>query len=211
MEDRLRDQPLGVPRAFEFGDETGARRENDPRAPGYTPEDDRLFRSHFQRANMRPGRSYEQMLPVYAFGQRAARDPRYSGRSFDEVEPELERGWNGDGETIQGGEWGTVRDFARVGFERGRAVGFVDVAKEGMIGTTPNERASYADPVADSMDPTAPHSPEQTLAWTSEPGNVGTDFAVDIPRGAEGAPGRRDRAEERGRSKADDDREAGAS
>lgn len=188
MEDRLRDETLGVPSDFEFGDETGARRENDPRAPGYTPEDDRLFRSHFQRANMLADLSYEHVRPVYAFGQSAARDPRWQGRSFDEIERELERGWNGEGETLARGEWRSVRDFARAGFERGRSVGFVDVGTERMIGTTPShERASFADPVADSMDPTAPQSPEQTFPWTRERGNVGTDYAADIPKSDERA------------------------
>lgn len=160
--DDSRQEGVELPSELEFGDETGDRRENDPGSPGYTPEDDRVFRSHFQRANRLADRAYEQVRPAYALGREAARDPVRGARSFDDVEPELREGWM----TVRtaAGDWTSVRDFAREGFERGRDLGFHK--SDAAIGTTPShERPSFRDPVSDNMDPTAPESPEQTLDW----------------------------------------------
>lgn len=72
--DDSRQEGVELPSELEFGDETGDRRENDPRAPGYTPEDDRVFRSHFQRANRLADRGFEQTRPTYALGEEGRRD-----------------------------------------------------------------------------------------------------------------------------------------
>lgn len=142
----------------EFGASTGDARENDPALPGYTDEDDRLFRSHFQHANRFADRSYEDAQPAYRFGYTAAGDPRHAGKAFDEIEKDLENGWFN--ERLSGDEWQTVRDYAREGFERGRRIGFV--SGTGALGGSPShQRPSYSDPVAGGVDPTAPDSPEQ--------------------------------------------------
>lgn len=189
---------LEIPAELEFGDETGDRRENDPRAPGYTPEDDRLFRSHFQRANRLADRAFEQVRPAYALGHDAGRDPAHAGRSFDELEPALESGWVNVPTAL--GDWAAVRVFAREGFERGRALGFIDRESE-RIGTTPtHDRPSYADPVPDNMDPTAPESPEQTLQWEHAGADAASETRADlsIPAGKEEHHYRRgDTADER--------------
>ena len=66
-------------------------------------------------------RSFESVSPAYAVGHLAARNPEYDGRTFDEIEAELERGWNSDpATTARFGAWPAVRTFARAGYERAR-------------------------------------------------------------------------------------------
>lgn len=128
----------------EFGSSTGDARENDPSLPGFTDESDVLFRSHVQHA--------------YRFAYNAAGDPRFAGREFDEAEKDLEAGWLNV--RFAGDEWQTVRDFAREGFNQGRHIGVAGTG--GVIGETPShDRPSFADPIADGIDPTSPDSPEQ--------------------------------------------------
>jgi hypothetical protein len=142
----------------EFGASTGDKRENDPSLPGFTEEDDRLFRSHFQHANRFADRSYEDARPAYAFGYAASADPRHAGKGFDEVEKDLESGWMN--ERFSGDEWQTVRDYAREGFERGRRTGFM-TGTAALGGSPSHQRPSFSDPIAGGIDPTAPDSPEQ--------------------------------------------------
>lgn len=77
----------------------------------YTEATDTQYRSHFD-AMPRESRgrfsSYDQARPLYQFGHVAAQNPDYRGRSFDQVEPELKRGWNQDMER-QYGSWNDVR------------------------------------------------------------------------------------------------------
>jgi hypothetical protein len=149
------DSKFDVP---EFGSSTGDARANDPSLPGFT-ENDPLFRSHFQHANRLADRAYDDVRPAYRLGFDAAGDPRFAGKSFDEAEKDLEGGWLNV--RLAGDEWQSVRDYAREGFERGRRIGFVSGVS--MLGGTPShQRPSFADPVADDTDPTAPDSPENS-------------------------------------------------
>ena len=142
----------------EFGSSTGDLRENDPSLPGFTPEEDVLFRSHFQHANRLADRSYAELRPAYLLGYRAAADPQFEGREFEEAEKDLEEKWLNV--RFAGDQWQAVRDYAREGFSQGRRTGFV--SSSGSIGTTPShQRPSFADPVSESVDPTAPESPEE--------------------------------------------------
>ncbi|HKO16608.1 MAG TPA: hypothetical protein VJU87_10230 [Gemmatimonadaceae bacterium] len=156
-------------RSERYEDETGAGtgdlRENDPHAPGFTEDDDRLFRSHFQHANQIADRSYEHVRSAYRLGFEAAADARYAGHSFDEIERDLEGGWLNERTAL--GDWQSVRDYARLAFERGRALGYIS-STEFLAGTRSHQRASYSDPVPDNMDPTSPQSPEQTLEYQHE-------------------------------------------
>jgi len=87
----------------------------------------------------------------------AAADPRYAAKSFDEAEKDLEGNWLNV--RFSGDEWQAVRDYAREGFERGRRIGFISGAPP--AGGAPSQLLpSFADPVADNIDPTSPESPE---------------------------------------------------
>lgn len=145
----------------ETGASTGDARENDPRDAGFTDEQDRVFRSHFQHVNRLADRSYEQVRAAYELGVRAAREHGKSGRAFEEIEKDLEGGWLSV--RVSGGDWASVREFARAGFDnalQGRVIGATAAGT-----TVSHDRPSFSDPVPDNTDPTAPESPEQTLEY----------------------------------------------
>ena len=139
----------------EFGASTGDLRENDPSLPGFT-ENDPLFRSHFHHANRFADREYEDVRPAYRLGFGAAGDARFTGKSFEEAEKDLEGDWLNV--RFAGDEWQSVRDYAREGFERGR-IGFVSGASM-LGGSSSHQRPSFSDPLPARTDPTAPDSPE---------------------------------------------------
>lgn len=127
----------------EFGSSTGDSRENDPSLPGFTEGDDRLFRSQSQHA--------------FRFGYDAAGNPLFAGKEFEEVEKALEGNWLNV--RSAGDEWQSVRDDARLGYERGRRIG--SIGSDAVSGDA-QSLPSYRDPVADGIDPTSPESPERT-------------------------------------------------
>lgn len=61
-------------------------------------------------------RDYDSARPLYQFGHMAGQNPDYQGRSFREVEPELERAWEGD-PSSRYGSWPEVRGYVGFGFE----------------------------------------------------------------------------------------------
>jgi hypothetical protein len=160
MRTQLRETAMADEREYDsstFVEETGAStgdaRLNDHGAAGFTEPDDRLFRSHFQRVNRLADVGYALARPAYRLGFDAAASR--SG-SFEEVEKQLANGWLNV--RVGGGDWASVREFVRAGFDR---------ARQGRVAATPSggaqrERASYFDPVADGIDPTSPESSERT-------------------------------------------------
>jgi len=75
--------------------------------------DDSYYRQRFSETG---GRNYDTARPAYHLGHVAGFNPDYEGRSFEEVEPDLRRGWTSAGT----GDWDNVRDYARDAFERGQ-------------------------------------------------------------------------------------------
>lgn len=51
------------------------------------------YRTHWQQRHGSMGGRWEEFEPSYRYGYEMSRDPRYRGRSFSEVEPELRRDW----------------------------------------------------------------------------------------------------------------------
>lgn len=88
-------------------------------AASYTDEDDAYYRSHFASKTRGSRTSYETARPGYQLGQLAARNPDYAGRSFNEVEPDLKRGWSDDMRSKYG-NWNDVRDYVGSAYDRGR-------------------------------------------------------------------------------------------
>jgi hypothetical protein len=75
--------------------------------------------AHYQRLHDQTpagASDFDSARGFYRFGYLARRNPDYEGRSFDEVEPELRRGWREEG---AGGfrSWDEVRPFIRRGYE----------------------------------------------------------------------------------------------
>jgi hypothetical protein len=134
---------------------TGDARENDPQSAGFTGDDDRLYRSHFQHANQLADRAYEQARPAYRLGQLAAADPATSGHGFDEIEKDLENGWLNVRTAT--GDWASVREFARAGFDRERQGSIINATPSGTSAT--HDRVPYTDPLPGNVDSTEPGSP----------------------------------------------------
>jgi len=57
------------------------------------------------------GHDYDRVRPAYQIGYLAGMNPDYQGRSFEDVEPDLRRGWTSVGSGQ--GDWSNVRDYAR--------------------------------------------------------------------------------------------------
>jgi hypothetical protein len=58
------------------------------------------------------GVDYDNARLGYGVGHVAGRNPDYRGRSFDDVEPDLRRGW-----TDQSRDFDTMKPFVKTGFE----------------------------------------------------------------------------------------------
>ena len=50
------------------------------------------------------------MRPAYQLGHLARRNPQYAGKPFEDVEPELRRGWS-DELRARYGEWSELRGY----------------------------------------------------------------------------------------------------
>ena len=115
-------------------------------ASHYTEDDDAYYRSQFEsrRAGgaLRPDREpdlaadertsdialartegysgdYLDYRPAYQLGHLAALNPEYASRTFEDVEPDLRRGWTADASERHGG-WDEAREHARSAYERAR-------------------------------------------------------------------------------------------
>ena len=64
-------------------------------ATAVTTDDDNYYRKHYDATPI-GDRSYDQVRPAYHIGQIAARNPDYRGRSFDDIDADLRRGWAKD-------------------------------------------------------------------------------------------------------------------
>jgi hypothetical protein len=86
-----------------------------------TPELENGFREHYKSSPEHLAElSYERVRHAYLLGYLARRNPEYAGRSFESVEPELERAWTRD---LWGhyGEWAGLRGYVRAAYEDGEA------------------------------------------------------------------------------------------
>lgn len=90
-------------------------------AQEYSPGDDAVYRNHFENSPGRlADRNYEVVSPAYQVGHIAARNPEYHGRTFEEIEPDLRRGWISVA-TKAHGEWDSVRGYARDAYDRSKS------------------------------------------------------------------------------------------
>ena len=81
----------------------------------FTPEHDNACRTHFENARRSSNTSYDAIRPLYQFGHLAGSNPDYQGRSFEEVESDLQRAWTPE-YTTSFGEWSNVRDYINTGY-----------------------------------------------------------------------------------------------
>ena len=92
----------------EFGDGQAAG----TAAPSDLTED---FRQNFVSAYSSTGERFESYGPAYQYGYNMASDPRYRGRSFSEVEPELRTDY---ARRYPNSVWDKRRDAVRYGWDR---------------------------------------------------------------------------------------------
>ena len=84
-----------------------------------TVEDAYWGKTYNTRPYYRPGRTYEEYQPAYRYGWESASRAEYRNRQFDEVESDLERGWEtARGKTREG--WRDVREATRDAWNRVR-------------------------------------------------------------------------------------------
>jgi hypothetical protein len=89
-------------------------------ADAFTDKDYAAYREHYATSpDHMADRTYDQVTPAYALGHLAGRNPDYAGRTFEQIEPDLQRGWNDDF-ARKYGQWPAVRNYARAAFERVR-------------------------------------------------------------------------------------------
>jgi hypothetical protein len=83
-------------------------------ADDFGEETDEYYRSLHERQYADRG-DFEEARGFYRFGRLARRNPDYAGRDFEEVEPELRRGWREEG-TGRFRTWDDVRPFVSTGY-----------------------------------------------------------------------------------------------
>ena len=90
-------------------------------AQDITEDDERYYRSDYERADRRVDLAsrarFDEARRAYLLGDIAAANPDYAGRSFDDVERDLALGWSS---AAGPHAWTTMRNYAGVGFQRGR-------------------------------------------------------------------------------------------
>ncbi len=82
---------------------------------GGTSFDDSDFRSDFEKRYAGSGASYDTYLPAYRYGYDMASDARYKGRSYDEVESDLQSEY---GRRYPQGAWEKMKDAVRYGWDK---------------------------------------------------------------------------------------------
>ena len=68
------------------------------------------------RKSAPPGGTWDRVRPVYQLGHTAAANPAYRGRSFADIETDIQHGWTAQTRSSPG-EWQSVRDLARAAYE----------------------------------------------------------------------------------------------
>jgi uncharacterized protein (TIGR02271 family) len=73
------------------------------------------FRNDWQRNYSGQGGDYSAYAPAYSYGYRYASDPRYTGRSWNEVEPELRSSFEREN---PGGTWERMKNAVRYAWDK---------------------------------------------------------------------------------------------
>ncbi len=82
---------------------------------GSTGNYDDDFRRDFQAKYAGSGGKYEDYGPAYQYGYQSASDPRYKGRSWDQVESDLRSGY---GQRYPNSAWERMKDSIRYGWDK---------------------------------------------------------------------------------------------
>lgn len=77
--------------------------------------DDSDFRADFQRRYGTSGATYDTYLPAYRYGYEVASDPRYRGKSWDQIESDLRSDY---GRRYPNSTWERMKDAVRYGWDK---------------------------------------------------------------------------------------------
>ena len=90
--------------------------EKTPRTAGQSQAfDDSEFRTDFQRRYATGGAAYDTYEPAYRYGYDMASDPRFQGRSFEEVQSDLQSDY---GRRYPTSSWEKMKDAIRYGWDK---------------------------------------------------------------------------------------------
>jgi len=120
-------------------------------AASFTNDEDH-YRTHYGSTSANAA-DYDRARPAYQLGHLAGRNPDYANRSFDEVEPELQRGWTSDVSSTHG-DWSTNRSYAREAYTRGRSGMSGGAASTGVAGSAGYAAGRTGDRVEGAWDRT---------------------------------------------------------
>ena len=84
-------------------------------------DDDAYYRSHFDSNYASSGSAYDDYAPAYSYGSNMAQDAKYHGRAWDDVESDMQSGWETrtKGSTGGGGStWAKMKAAVRHGWDR---------------------------------------------------------------------------------------------
>ena len=121
-------------------------------ATSVTKDDEDFYRRNYERSSGRVGgRSYDDARPAYYLGHVASLNPDYRNRTFEDIEPDLRRGWSSDRKY---GAWDDMRGYASEGFTRGRST----------LGRAASGLADRVDDMKDRVDgnPASRPGPDRT-------------------------------------------------
>jgi hypothetical protein len=104
-------------------------------------DDHAYFRHHFESHMNRPvDRSYDDVRNAYLLGHIASENPNFVSREFEEVEPELARGWAAS--TDRRNSWEVARPYAKEAYARNRERRAKETLANQITPQRPDERRS---------------------------------------------------------------------
>jgi hypothetical protein len=80
--------------------------------------DDSYFRNHFASTYGASGAAYDDYAPAYSYGSQMASSGRYTGRQWDEIEPELRSDWDSRYGSGGASTWEKMKAAVRHGWDR---------------------------------------------------------------------------------------------
>jgi uncharacterized protein (TIGR02271 family) len=80
--------------------------------------DDDYYRNHFTSNYGTTGGSYEDYAPAYSYGSEMARNQKYRGRQWNEVENDLRSDWSSRSGSAAGSTWEKMKEAIKSGWER---------------------------------------------------------------------------------------------
>ncbi|KQQ97389.1 hypothetical protein ASF77_05425 [Massilia sp. Leaf139] len=80
--------------------------------------DDDYYRNHFTSTYGSSGGSYDDYAPAYSYGSEMARNQKYSGRQWNDVENDLSSDWSTRAGNKAGSTWEKMKDAVKSGWDR---------------------------------------------------------------------------------------------